>query len=66
MAGMSGIFHALIYNPLYNGLVFLIDVIPAHDVGIAVVALTIVVRLVLFPLSRRAVATQYKIKAFAP
>jgi len=34
---MIGFFHDTLYQPLYNGLIFLIDVIPGADVGIAVV-----------------------------
>lgn len=59
-------FDAVIYTPLYNGLVFLVGVIPSHDVGIAVVVMTIIVRFILFPLSRRAVAAQIAMKQIAP
>ena len=63
---ISNIFHATIYDPLYNGLVFLVGLFPTHDVGLAVVILTIVVRFVLFPLSKRAVAAQMAMKEIAP
>ena len=63
---VSAAFGTLIYEPLYNGLVFLVGIVPAHDVGIAVILLTILVRIILFPLSRRAVATQIKMKEIAP
>lgn len=63
---ISAVFHALIYNPLYNGLVFLVGILPTHDVGIAIIALTIFVRVLLFPLSRRAVETQLMMKKIAP
>ena len=56
----------LIYDPLYNGLVFLVDAVPNHDVGIAVVALTIIVRIILFPLSKRAIESQMAMKKVAP
>jgi len=59
-------FNTLVYEPLYNGLVFLVGVVPAHDVGIAVIVLTIAVRIVLFPLSKRAIATQIQMKQIAP
>ena len=59
-------FHVAIYQPLYNGLVFLVGVVPLHDVGLAVIALTIVVRLVLFPLSKKAVEAQMAMKEIAP
>lgn len=63
---ISAIFHAAIYDPLYNGLVFLVDVVPGHDMGIAVVVLTILVRIILIPLSRRAVQAQLAMKKIAP
>ncbi len=63
---IATVFHTLIYDPLYNGLIFFVGVIPTHDVGLAVIALTIVVRFVLFPLSRRAVDAQLKMKKIAP
>ena len=59
-------FNAVIYNPLYNGLVYLVGIIPTHDVGIAVVLLTIVVRIVVYPLSRRAIQAQLDMKKVAP
>lgn len=63
---ISAAFHAAIYDPLYNALVFLVDIIPGHDVGFAVIALTIIVRIILFPLSRRAVDAQMAMKKIAP
>jgi len=63
---LSFLFNTLIYNPLYNALVFILDVLPAIDVGIAVILLTIIVKLILFPLSRKAVHTQIELRALAP
>jgi YidC/Oxa1 family membrane protein insertase len=59
-------FHTLVYDPLYNGLVFLMDVLPWADVGVVVIIFTIIVRLVLFPLAQRAVKTQMAIRAIEP
>lgn len=59
-------FHAAIYDPLYNGLVFLVDIVPYHDMGLAVIVLTIVVRIIIFPLSNRAVKAQMAMKKIAP
>ena len=63
---IGSIFHAVIYNPLYNGLVFLVGVIPNHDMGLAIVILTIIARFILFPLSKRAVQAQLAMKEIAP
>ena len=63
---ISQLFHAVIYDPLYNGLVFLVGIIPTHDVGLAVIALTIVARVIIYPLSKRAIETQMAMKKIAP
>lgn len=59
-------FYNGIYDPLYNGLVYLVDIIPTHDIGIAIIILTILVKFVLFPLSRQAVRTQMLMRSVAP
>lgn len=52
-----------IYLPLYNALIFLIDVVPGGDVGLAVILLTVFVRLVLFPLIHQGIKTQLAMRA---
>jgi YidC/Oxa1 family membrane protein insertase len=63
---ISSAFNAVVYNPLYNGLVSIVGVLPSHDVGIAVIILTIIVRVFLYPLSKKAIVTQKKMKKVAP
>lgn len=63
---ISSIFNTIFYEPLLNGLVFLIGVVPFHDVGIAVVVLTVIVRLIIFPFTHKATVTQSKIKQLEP
>lgn len=62
----STLFHVLIYDPIYNGLVYFIDVLPSHDAGIAVILVTIIVRVILFPLSKRAIQAQMAMKKVTP
>ncbi len=63
---IGSLFNTYIHDPLYNALVFLVGIVPGHDVGIAVILLTIAVRIILFPLAKRAVATQLAMKTVAP
>lgn len=63
---MSFIYHTFFFDPLYNVLILLFQVFPWIDAGIAVIILTIIVRLILFPLSRKAVLTQIKMNEIAP
>lgn len=60
----TGIFFTFFYQPLYNGLVFLMDVLPWIDAGVAVILFTVIVKLILFPLSRTSVRTQFLIKKY--
>ncbi len=63
---MSSIFQNFLVEPLYNALVFLLNIIPFADLGVAVIILTVVVRVILFPISRNAIKSQIKMKEIAP
>lgn len=63
---ISAAFHAVFYDPIYNALVALISFIPRGDVGVAVIVLTVVIRLVLLPLSLSAARTQRAMKELEP
>jgi len=62
----SYLYHLLVFDPLYNGLIFLFDVLPWVDAGVAVIIFTIIVRLILFPLSKKAIVTQVRMKEIEP
>lgn len=57
---LSNIFNKALYQPLLNVLVFLYQFLPGSDLGIAVIVLTILVRLFLLPLTLRALKSQKK------
>lgn len=59
----GAIFQLIFFQPLYNALVWLTDILPGGDVGLAVIILTLIVRLILFPLQHRMTSTQHKLKA---
>lgn len=63
---MGNFFHAVLYVPLYNLLVFLVGIIPGGDIGLAVILATIIVRALLWPLSMSAAKTQKAMKAMEP
>ncbi len=63
---ISNIYHLIIFNPLYNGLIFLFDTFPLVDAGFAVIIFTIIVRLILFPLSKKSIVTQVRMKEIEP
>lgn len=63
---MSALYNGVIFNPLYNALIAIFNILPWVDAGIAVILLTVAVRLILFPLSRKAVLTQVRMQEIAP
>lgn len=63
---MSFIWHTFFFDPIYNGLVFFIDIIPGGDVGLAIIAITIVVKFVLLPLSIKAATMQKVVREIEP
>ncbi len=61
------LYNTVIFWPLYNGLIGLISLAPhIIDAGIAVILFTIIVRLILFPLSRKAIIAQIKMREIQP
>jgi len=58
---MISFFKTIVYIPLYNFLVLLLNV-SWIDIGIATVILTILVKIILYPLSKKALVTQLKMK----
>ena len=63
---ISSVWHEIIYQPLYNILAFLIGVLPGHSVGLAIITLTVVVRLALFPLTGKSMKAQKVMKELEP
>jgi YidC/Oxa1 family membrane protein insertase len=63
---ISTVFHSVFYNPIYNALVALVALVPGSDVGVAIIILTILIRLILLPLSLSAARTQRVIKDLEP
>lgn len=63
---MHYLYTTFIYQPLYNGLIFLGDLLPFFDAGVLIVIFTIIVKLILFPLSKKAVRTQATMKLIEP
>ena len=63
---IGSLFNTLLYQPFYNGLIFLISIIPGGDVGVAVIILTIAVKFALFSLSYRSIISQQRLKELTP
>jgi len=60
------LFNTVLFDPLYNALVALITVTPLASAALAVILLTVFVKIVLFPLSLKAVKTQVLMRELEP
>jgi len=63
---ISHFFHIALYQPIYNVLIFFVGIVPGGDMGIAVILATIIVRLIIAPLSISAAKTQRRMKFVEP
>ncbi len=59
-------FYIILYQPLFNSLVALYNYIPGHDFGIAIIFLTIIIRIILFPISVKSVNSQRGLQKLQP
>ena len=59
-------FTVTIYQPLYNLLVWLYDVLPGADIGFAIIVMTIIVKGLLFPLTFKQMKSQKEMQEIQP
>src|SRR3989344_2738480 len=63
---MMTLYTEILYRPLFNAVVFLYNVLPGQDFGLAIIALTAFIRVVFFPLSIRTVRSQKSLSQLNP
>lgn len=63
---IGNFFNAILYRPLYNAFIGFIGTFPWIDAGIVVILFTLVVKLILFPLSQKSVRSQIEMKKIQP
>ena len=61
-----GIFHTYLYQPMYNLLIWFYDIIPGADIGFAIIILTVVIKLVLWPLTQASLKSQKALQDLQP
>ncbi|TAL19418.1 YidC/Oxa1 family membrane protein insertase [Patescibacteria group bacterium] len=60
------ILKAVFYTPIFNLLVFLYNAIPGHDVGVAIVLVTVILRLLTLPLNTWSIKSQKALQDLQP
>lgn len=63
---MGNLFNQILYYPLWNALVLIYQYASFHDLGIAIIILTILIRVILFPLFYKGARDQAIIQRLAP
>ena len=66
MSFLADIFNTIFYRPLFNALIFLYQYIPGKDFGVAIIILTLLIRLILYPLGSRAIKSQKTLAELQP
>lgn len=56
-------FETFLIKPLYNGFIYLIGVMPGGDVGLAIVAMTLITRIIFYPAFAASIRTQMAMQA---
>lgn len=59
-------FNTILYQPLFNALVLLYEYLPGHDFGIAIIVLTILIKILLYPLGIKTIYSQKIIAGLQP
>lgn len=63
---MGALFDGLIYNPIYNVLIFLYNTVPGSDFGIAIILTTVLLKFILIPISKKQIESQKKMAELQP
>jgi YidC/Oxa1 family membrane protein insertase len=63
---MKELYYAIFYQPIFNLLIGLYSIIPGRDIGVAIILLTVVVKLILWPMSTKALRSQKALADLQP
>lgn len=63
---ISELFNQILYYPLLNILVFLYNTIPGHSFGLAIIILTLCIKLILSPLNQKSLKAQKDMQKIQP
>ena len=65
-SAVKALYTQIFYEPLLWGLIFLSSNLPGHDLGLAVILLTLIVKVILFPLTHKTLKVQSVMKKIEP
>lgn len=63
---MSFLYNTFLYEPLFNLLILIYNNIPGQDFGIAIILLTLIIRFILYPLTKKGIESQKAMAELQP
>lgn len=60
---MAYLYNTIIFQPFYNGFIFLMNLFPFFDAGVIIVIFTIIIKIIILPLSIKASKAQIEMKS---
>jgi len=63
---MIFVFNEFVYQPIYNLLILVYNVVPFHDFGVAIIIVTVIIKLALIPFSKKQIEAQKKMQELQP
>jgi YidC/Oxa1 family membrane protein insertase len=63
---MGFIFNEFVYRPIFNLLIFVYNILPWADFGVAIILVTLLIKFLLIPLSRKQIESQKKMQELQP
>ena len=63
---ISSIFNIIFYKPLFESLLWLSNNLPGKDLGVAIIILTCVIRVLIYPLNTKSIKSQRSLQKLQP
>lgn len=63
---LGNLFHLILTQPLFNVLVFFYNTIAFNDFGLAIIFITVFIRLILWPMNQKAIKSQRELQDIQP
>ena len=63
---LADIYNVILYQPIFNILVFFYNIVPGHDIGLAIILLTILIKVVLSPFFVQSIKAQRAMQRLQP
>jgi len=63
---MTELYHIFLYEPIFNLLIWLYNIIPGNNIGVAIIVLTVLIRVVFFPLTKKSIQAQKSLQDLQP